>query len=91
MSALYVLFLIGMVIVLGDTLRMYGVPPLLPFVLVLPLLAVVLTIGALGFTVLVWRNRYWGVIGRVHYTLVTLMSLAFIWFLNYWNLLGFRF
>lgn len=93
MSALYVLFLIGMVIVLSDTQSiMYGVlPPLLPFVLVLPLLAVVLTIGALGFTVLVWRNRYWGVIGRVHYTLVTLMSLAFIWFLNYWNLLGFRF
>lgn len=93
MSALYVLFLIGMVIVLSDTQSiMYGVlPPLLPFVLVLPLLAVVLTIGALGFTVLVWRNRYWGVIGRVHYTLVTLMSLVFIWFLNYWNLLGFRF
>lgn len=92
MSALYVLFLIGMVIVLSDTQSlMYGVPPLLPFVLVLPLLAVVLTIGALGFTVLAWRNRYWDMIGRVHYTLVTLMSLAFIWFLNYWNLLGFRF
>jgi hypothetical protein len=92
MSALYLLFLIGMVIVLSDTQSiMYGVPPLLPFVLVLPLLAVVLTIGALGFTVLVWRNRYWGGIGRVHYTLVTLMSLPFIWFLNYWNLLGFRF
>lgn len=91
MSALYVLFLIGMVIVLSDTQSlMYGVPPLLPFVLVLPLLAVVLTIGALGFTVLAWRNRYWDMIGRVHYTLVMLMSLAFIWFLNYWNLLGFR-
>ena len=92
MSALYVLFLIGMVIVLSDTTSlMYGVPPLLRFVLVLPLLAVVLTIGAMGFTVLAWKNRYWGVAGRVHYTLVTLVSLAFIWFLNYWNLLGFRF
>jgi len=59
MSALYVLFLIGMVIVLSDTTSlMYGVPPLLPFVLVLPLLAAVLTIGALCFTVLAWRNRY---------------------------------
>jgi CubicO group peptidase (beta-lactamase class C family) len=92
MSALYVLFLIGMVIVLSDTTSiMYGVPPLLRFVLVLPLLAVVLTIGAMGFTVLAWKNSYWGVAGRVHYTLVTLASLAFIWFLNYWNLLGFRF
>jgi hypothetical protein len=92
MSALYVLFLVGMVIILSDIYSiMYGIPPLLPFVLVLPLLAVVLTIGALGFTVLAWKNRYWGVAGRVHYTLVTLVSLAFIWFLNYWNLLGFRF
>ena len=92
MSALYVLFLIGMVIVLSDTTSlMYGVPPLLPFVLVLPLLAAVLTIGALCFTMLAWKNRYWGVVGRVHYTLVTLAAMGFIWFLNYWNLLGFRF
>jgi CubicO group peptidase (beta-lactamase class C family) len=92
MSALYVLFLVGMVIILSDIYSIiYGIPPLLPFVLVLPLLAVVLTIGALGFTVLAWKNRYWDVAGRVHYTLVTLVSLAFIWFLNYWNLLGFRF
>jgi len=84
MSALYVLFLIGMVIVLSNTTSpMYGVPPLLPFVLVLPLLAAVLTIAALGFTVLAWKNRYWGVVGRVHYTLVTLAALAFIWFLDY--------
>jgi hypothetical protein len=92
MSALYVLFLIGMLIVVSDiTSLTYGISQLLRFVLVLPLLAVVLTIGALGFTVLAWKNRYWGVAGRVHYTLVTLVSLAFIWFLNYWNLLGFRF
>ncbi|RCV62916.1 CubicO group peptidase, beta-lactamase class C family [Methanophagales archaeon] len=92
MSALYVLFLIGMVIVLSDTTSpMYGVPPLLPFVLVLPLLAAVLTIGALCFTMLAWKNRYWGVVGRVHYTVVTVAALGFIWFLNYWNLLGFRF
>lgn len=91
-SALYVLFLFGMVIVLSDIQSIsYGVPPLLPFILVLPLLAVVLTIGALGFTVLAWRNSYWGIIERVHYTFVTLMSLVFIWSLNYWNLLGFRF
>jgi len=92
MNALYVLFLAGMVIIISDIYSIfYGVPPLLPFVLVLPLVAAVLTIVALGFTVLAWRKRYWGVVGRVHYTLVTLASLAFIWFLNYWNLLGFRF
>ncbi len=29
--------------------------------------------------------------GRVHYTLVVLASLFFLWFLAYWNLLGFHF
>jgi len=91
MSTLYVLFLIGMVIVLSDPSMMYGVPPLLPFVLVLPLLAVILMIGALGFTVLAWKNKYWSFAGRLYYTLITLAALAFIWLLNYWNLLGFRF
>jgi hypothetical protein len=28
---------------------------------------------------------------RIHYSLVTLAALAFVWFLNYWNLLGFRY
>jgi len=94
MSALYVLFLAGIwVIVLsgGESTIMYGDPPLLPFVLVLPLVAAILTIAALDFTVLAWKNRFWGVAGRVHYTLVTVAALAFIWWLNYWNLLGFRF
>jgi hypothetical protein len=62
--------------------------------LYLPLLlwlsAAVLTMGALGFTALAWKNRYWGVMGRVHYALVTLAAVVFIWSLNFWNLLGWR-
>ena len=48
----------------------------------------VLAIGAVGFTVLAWKNHYWDRAGRVYYTLVTLAAAAFVWFLNYWNLLG---
>jgi CubicO group peptidase (beta-lactamase class C family) len=96
MSALYVLFLVGIWVIgwmigLAGPSKIYGVPPLLPYLLVLPLVAAVLTIAAIGFTVLAWKNRYWGVAGRVYYTLVTVAALAFIWWLNYWNLLGFRF
>jgi CubicO group peptidase (beta-lactamase class C family) len=58
---------------------------------VLPLLAAVLTIALVGFTMLVWKERYWGVLGRVHYSLITLGALAFPPFLSYWNLLGVRF
>ena len=53
-------------------------------------LAAVLTVGALLYTALAWKNRYWGVAFRAYYTLVTVAAVAFVWFLNYWNLLGWR-
>ncbi len=67
----------------GDPSSMY-----LP--LLLWLIAAILTVGAIAFTVLAWKERYWSALGRVHYTMVSLAALAFIWFLNYWNLLGWR-
>jgi hypothetical protein len=54
-------------------------------------LSAVLTVGALIYGVLAWKRGYWGIAARVHYTLVTVAALAFVWFLNYWNLLGWRF
>lgn len=54
-------------------------------------LSAVLTIGVLIFAFLAWKNKYWSICGRVHYSLIGLASRVFIWFLNYWNLLGFRF
>jgi hypothetical protein len=52
---------------------------------VLPLAIVALALGALAFTVPAWTRRYWGLAGRVHYTLIALAGLAFVWFLYYWN------
>jgi hypothetical protein len=43
------------------------------------------------YTGLAWKNRYWGIAGRGYYTLVTVAAVAFVWFLNYWNLLGWRY
>jgi hypothetical protein len=43
------------------------------------------------YTVLAWKDSYWSFAGRAYYTLVTVAALAFVWFLNYWNLLGWRF
>jgi hypothetical protein len=51
----------------------------------------VLTVGALVHTALAWKNRCWGIAARVYYTLVTVAAVAFVWFLNYWNLLGWRY
>jgi len=58
--------------------------------LILSLIGAVLTFGAVSFTVLAWVKGYWNVWGRLHYTVVTGAALAFIAWLNYWNLIGFK-
>ena len=49
------------------------------------------TIGALIYAVQAWKKGYWGVAFRAYYTLVTVAAVAFVCFLNYWNLLGWRY
>jgi CubicO group peptidase (beta-lactamase class C family) len=63
---------------------------LLKALLAIPILITVLTVGAVVLTGLAWRNGYWYLSERIHYMLVTLAAVAYIWFLNYWNLLGWR-
>jgi CubicO group peptidase (beta-lactamase class C family) len=75
----------------GNPVPVFGVSMIFKIVLGLGVLAAVLTVGALVYTVLAWKNSYWGIAARVYYTLVTVAALAFVWFLNYWNLLGWRF
>ena len=71
--------------------ELHGLPLIVEIVLGLGVLAAVLTVGALGYTVLAWKNSYWGIAGRAYYMLVTIAGVAFVWFLNYWNWLGWRF
>jgi hypothetical protein len=87
------------VVALGATLTVFLGPfpnlslfgPVFAIALILPLMAAILTPGVVAFAVLAWRNGYWSFRGRVHYTLVTLAALGLAWWLNYWNLLGFRY
>jgi CubicO group peptidase (beta-lactamase class C family) len=37
-----------------------------------------------------WFRRYWGLVARIHYSLVAIAIIAFVWFLDAWNLLGFQ-
>ena len=91
-SLLNLLFLVGTVLMLFSLgFPRFGVSLIYRIVLGLGVLSAVLTVGALVYAALVWKNSYWGLAGRVYYTLVTLAAAAFVWFLNYWNLLGWRF
>jgi CubicO group peptidase (beta-lactamase class C family)/membrane protease YdiL (CAAX protease family) len=88
-SVLNLLFIIGSVM-WGEQI-VFGIPFAYKIVLGLGVLSAVLTVGALIYIVLAWKDSYWGIAFRVYYTLVTLTAVAFIWFLNQWNLLGWRY
>jgi CubicO group peptidase (beta-lactamase class C family) len=88
---LNLLFLVGMVPGFNPPTELHGAQLIVKVVLGLGVLSAVLTVGALIYSALSWKNSYWGIAARAHYTLVTVAAVAFVWFLNYWNLLGWRF
>lgn len=53
----------------------------------LALASVIFAAGAVICAALVWKQRIWRRVLRLHYTLVTLAALVFVWELAYWNLL----
>jgi len=75
----------------GNPRPLFGVSLNYKIVLGLGVLSAGLTAGALVYTVLAWKNKTWGIAARVYYTLVTVAAVAFVWFLNNWNLLGWRY
>ena len=46
------------------------------------LIAAILAVPLLVFAVLSWKKRYWGAASRVHYSLMAVAALAFVWFLT---------
>jgi CubicO group peptidase (beta-lactamase class C family) len=52
------------------------------------LLSVPLTLSIVVLAVLAWKDRYWSVASRAHYTLVALAAVLFDLLLSNWNLIG---
>ena len=91
--------------VLAATIKVYESDALLPgltptarAILILPLFGSMLAVITLILTCAAWmgwgtprKRPYWDLPGRVHYTLLAVTGVAFIWWLSAWNLLGFRF
>ena len=70
-SILNLLFLVGTMLWGDPAVKpLFGVPLNYRLVLGLGVLAAVLTVGALVFTFLAWKDSYWGIAWRVYYTLV---------------------
>jgi CubicO group peptidase (beta-lactamase class C family) len=91
-GAALVSFLAGTATILSNPGQIaFGVPATLRHLLYLPLLAIALCMGMMLFTLLAWYRRYWHFSGRLHYTLVTFATVGLLLWLDYWNLIGFRF
>jgi hypothetical protein len=69
----------------------YGQMAAINAILTVWLLAASFTIVLVVLVVIAWKRSFWGPVARLHYTLVALAALAFTFFLNYWNLLGFQY
>ena len=89
-SALNVVFLVLAVTLISTQPLQFGVPTGVKALFVVPLVTLAMTIGLPILGARAWGES-WSALGRAQYALVTLVVLAFIWFLHTWNLLGFRF
>jgi CubicO group peptidase (beta-lactamase class C family) len=91
-SVLNLLFVISLILMLSNLgFPRFGVSLFDRIVFGLGVLSAILTAGTLVYAVLSWKKGYWGVLFRAYCTLVSLAAVAFVWFLNYWNLMGWRF
>jgi hypothetical protein len=90
-SALGLVFTIAFMITSVGPHIAHALPRATAGLLVIPIVMSVLSAAMILLGVLVWVRRDWSLSGRVYYTLLTVASVAFIWWLNSWNLLGWRF
>jgi CubicO group peptidase (beta-lactamase class C family) len=84
-------FVIAIVVLAGDFWALFVGPATgLKVALALPVIGAVLTVAAVVTTIRHWNRRSGTAGARLRYTGVVLVSVLFIWSINYWNLLGWK-
>lgn len=96
----WIVGLLNLVFVVGLTATLNAVGPSglgdrvpmpIRWLLIIPLVTAVLSIVLLILNVLAWKNAWWSVTERIFHLMYSLAAVGFIFYLNYWNLLGFRY
>ncbi|BAZ45447.1 beta-lactamase [Chondrocystis sp. NIES-4102] len=93
-ATISLIFPIGLVVTLwliGFEEIIYGMPKIAIAWFYLPLIASGLTISLPIFSIFALQSRHWSIGQKLHYLVIAIAGLGFIWFLNYWNFLGFKF
>lgn len=91
-AALNILFLLYFVMVNSNPSGLvFGIPLAIKIFLFLPLIAGILVVASVVFLIYILFRGFFTTCGRLHYLILILAGIVFLWFLRYWNLLGFKF
>lgn len=91
-ASLNLIFIIGFVLASSHPNGLtYGVPKIITILLTIPIITAALTLGLIMFTILSWNNQDWSLWQRLDYSLISIASITFTFWLRYWNLWGFKF
>ena len=91
-SVLVLLFIIGLVSSLSKPWELaYGVPPTLKAVLVIPLILCILVPVFIYMVFKLTIRKGFRLSGKIHFYALTFSLLLFLWQLNHWNMLGFKY
>jgi len=69
----------------------YGLPKIIYVAQVIPFIGIIFLLVTLFFLIKSWFKNDSTILKRILFSIVTLAAFGFVWFLNYWNLLGWRF
>jgi CubicO group peptidase (beta-lactamase class C family) len=93
-SLLNLVFLVGLALtlLLTNVWVVYeGMPWFALILLCIPPITTVFTMGLIWATIVAWSSPGLGLWPKLQPLLITLAGVGFIWFTQYWNLLGFHF
>lgn len=64
-------------------------------ILIIPIFFIIMVIGTIIYAILGWfeskidkSKRKWTLWDQIHYSIIVFAGIGWIWFLNYWNLIG---
>ncbi len=92
-SMIHLMFIAGFTpaFLLSEDQIAFGVPWVIRVLLLLPVINLGLTAAFIIFFILSWKDTYWDWKKHLYYSLVILLFIGFNLYLNYWNLLGFKY
>jgi CubicO group peptidase (beta-lactamase class C family) len=90
-SVLNLVFVAGLLMMAPRIVETYLFPDSIYALLALPVISAVLTLGLVVLAVMAWIRADGKLKNRIYSTVFSVIAVGFIWFLNYWNLLGWNY